>query len=428
MIGRRRIVVTTSTPAGNEHRLRARWHRVRRTTGCITISLGALTLLFAAHQLWLTDVLQERAQASLRSEFAVATEQHAAMSRAARPTVDDPPGLDSSTKAEILRTTVTESSLRRRTVAPAVPTPAAATSTTDEAAEAPPPVTAAAPSRKAAHEPVPDPQEPPRRGEPIAQLMIPKIGLDQIVVEGTDVEQLERGPGHYVGTALPGQAGNISFAAHRTTYGAPFRRLDELVAGDLVTVRSVDGNDVVYQVTEQFVVPPDRGDVVADHADHRLTLTTCTPEGSASSRLVVVAHPADAVVSDRRSVSTREAVAPTPVPGNRAVSQRTDSGETSPVPGNRSVSQREQHAAVAVDQPAAASSPQSAGGGTVESPVAPWLPAGVWSVALVIVVVAARWLGRRSSWWISATAAAPVALVVLNSLFVNVGRLLPPSF
>ena len=68
----------------------------------------------------------------------------------------------------------------------------------------------------------------------MAKLQIPAIGLDEIVVSGTAESDLAKGPGHYVGTAAPGQAGNVAIAGHRTTNGAPFNRLGQLAIGDKI--------------------------------------------------------------------------------------------------------------------------------------------------------------------------------------------------
>jgi LPXTG-site transpeptidase (sortase) family protein len=397
--------------------------RIRRVGGFIALGLGVLTLLFVGHQMWITDLLQQRAQAELRDEFAAS--MNARASAPGPSIVEESMALDATVAAQTPRGADPEVVVTQTTLSPVEP---AVSSSTEQSRTEPPPVVAAAASASEvpAAATVAVAQEAPARGAPIAQLLIPKIGVDQIVVEGTGREQLERGPGHYVGTPLPGQYGNVSFAAHRTTYGAPFGRLDELVIGDVITVRSADGSELVYHVTDQFVVAPSRSDVVGDQGDHRLTLTTCTPKASATSRLIVVAHSAGSAVPGLHSVSQRADVSP--VSGNRSVSQRADSGDVSPVSGNRSVSQRADGAPVAATASVLADESPTARLGVVDSPVAPWLPTAVWSVGLALVLVLARWLYRRSTWWVGAAVAIPLALVVLNSLFISVGRLLPPSF
>ena len=80
---------------------------------------------------------------------------------------------------------------------------------------------------------------------------IPKIGVDSIVVNGVNREDLRKGPGHYPDTPLPGQEGNSAIAGHRTTYGAPFGDLDQLSEGDLIQVRTLQGS-FEYRVSEQL--------------------------------------------------------------------------------------------------------------------------------------------------------------------------------
>jgi sortase A len=128
----------------------------------------------------------------------------------------------------------------------------------------------------------------PPLGQHLATLRIPKIGVDQPVVEGTTADQLAEATGHYVGTALPGQHGNIGIAGHRTTHGAPFNRLDELVPGDQL-VLTVDGVDIQYAVSGSQVVKPTDIAVLDQHGDDRVTLTTCHPKHSARTRLIITA-------------------------------------------------------------------------------------------------------------------------------------------
>ena len=96
---------------------------------------------------------------------------------------------------------------------------------------------------------------PPPEGDAIGLIRIPKIGLDRAIVQGVTVPDLRKGPGHYPDSPMPGQLGNAAIAGHRTTYGAPFNRLDELVAGDEITIVTLAGT-FHYPVTEQLVVSP----------------------------------------------------------------------------------------------------------------------------------------------------------------------------
>ena len=151
-------------------------------------------------------------------------------------------------------------------------------------------------------------------GSVIGTIAIPKIGLNMAFIQGTSEADLIEGPGHYRGTALPGQSGNVSIAGHRTTYGAPFYNLDELAPGDKVILTTHAGQ-FTYSVTGSTVVSPSNTSVLATTAEPTLTLTTCNPRFSATTRLVVTAKlsgsvtPKYAVVTSRRtSVATSSSV------------------------------------------------------------------------------------------------------------------------
>ncbi|MET7333407.1 class E sortase [Nonomuraea sp. NPDC005650] len=136
----------------------------------------------------------------------------------------------------------------------------------------------------------------PEPGKPMALLRIPKLGPDYeyAVVEGVDAEHLKKGPGHYPDSAMPGQVGNFVVSGHRTTYAAPFNRIDELERDDEIVVEA-GGTRYTYRVTSQDVVKPDEVDVFAPvpgKPDIRplrafITLSTCHPEYSAAERLIV---------------------------------------------------------------------------------------------------------------------------------------------
>jgi sortase A len=123
----------------------------------------------------------------------------------------------------------------------------------------------------------------------VARIQIAKIGIDAYVVEGTGPSQLDRGPGHYTDTPLPGEKGNAGIAGHRTMHGHVFRRLDELKKGDLVTTITAQRR-ASYRVISVRVVDKSDWSVVDPFDGFRLTLTTCHPVGSAKQRLVVTAE------------------------------------------------------------------------------------------------------------------------------------------
>lgn len=123
----------------------------------------------------------------------------------------------------------------------------------------------------------------------VARLEIPAISLTAYVVEGTDQASLAKGPGHYPGTALPGEAGNAAIAGHRTMHGHIFRRLDQLAPGDLIRT-ATSQTTATYRVVTVKAVDPHDVEAISATSDSRLTLTTCNPVGSAAQRLVVVAE------------------------------------------------------------------------------------------------------------------------------------------
>jgi sortase A len=133
-------------------------------------------------------------------------------------------------------------------------------------------------------------------GDGLAILRIPRLGRTyaKVIVEGVGTEDLKRGPGHYPGTAMPGGVGNFVVSGHRTTYGAPFNRLDEMHRGDPIVIETRD-TWFVYDVTSIEVVKPTDVAVIAPVPDHpgrtptaaMLTFTTCNPKYSARQRLIV---------------------------------------------------------------------------------------------------------------------------------------------
>jgi sortase A len=208
------------------------FRRVVDIFGRVLIGLGVLVLLFTAYQIWGTSVQEAQVQSSLRSQ------------------------------------------LQKDTTSDAVRNALAQESALDKLPTGPP---VAAPTTAA-----------PAEGEPIGDIRIPVIGINQVVVEGTNTPDLRKGPGHYTGTPLPGQSGNASIAGHRTTYGHPFYNLDSVKVGDPIVLTTLQGI-FVYDATRSFVVSPSDTTVVDNvFADH-LTLTTCNPRFSATTRLVVQA-------------------------------------------------------------------------------------------------------------------------------------------
>ena len=293
------------------------------------IRAGAVVLLFVAYQLWGTGLSTARAQDRLDSTFS-------------------------------------------QTLAAAAPAPA------------PEDATAADTTADIA---------PPELGDPIGRLQLPTIDSDHIVVQGVDLSLLRNGPGHFPQTAMPGQPGNAAIAGHRTTYGAPFNRLDELAPGDPITVTTVQGTftyvvdphrDATGRTRGYFVVGPDDVSILDPVDGSRLTLMACNPKFSASQRIVVTA-----------TLTTRPAP-PTPVP--HYVEAVTTNATIDPLAGG--------------DRDA-------------------WVPSLLWSALTVLVWFGVWFAARRWSRipaWAAYLVGTPLVLLLLFVTFTDVARLLPASY
>jgi sortase A len=128
-------------------------------------------------------------------------------------------------------------------------------------------------------------------GAALGSIRIPRIGLKSVFVESTGHAALVKGPGHYKGTTLPGLPGTVGLAGHRTTYGAPFRHVDNLPKGTPIEVRMPYGR-FIYRVVGTQITTPDDAAALRSRATgaHLLVLTACHPLYSAAKRIVVTAH------------------------------------------------------------------------------------------------------------------------------------------
>lgn len=303
-------------------------------------NIGALCIVFLAYQWWGTGFEQHRAQAAMAQSFT-----HSATSRRAAadsPAVSDaPPG-------------------------------------------------GATPSRPA----TPSPKAPAVAlpGGVVARIQIPAIHVDQFVVEGTSDGDLRRGPGHYIGSPMPGNPGNAAIAGHRTTYGAPFSRLDDLKPGDTIVTTSAAG-EFLYVVSGKQTVLPSQTNVVNDFGDNRLTLTTCTPKFSATHRLVVIAR--------------LQGPAPTETPVRTAPPPPPASAPKAPAPG-----------------PAARELQAAARRGFDVSVFPPviMLAGALWCLALLY-----RPVRRRLPPLAAAVVLTPPWVCLLLMLFEQLNRFLPPN-
>src|SRR5688500_9267223 len=121
------------------------------------------------------------------------------------------------------------------------------------------------------------------RGDAVARLRIPRLGLNEVVVNGTDAATLKRGPGRYLKSAMPGEGELVYIAGHRTTYGAPFARIDRLARGDQVFVEVPYGT-FEYRVTGHRIVPATRTSELRSRGVEQPALQACHPRFFASER------------------------------------------------------------------------------------------------------------------------------------------------
>jgi sortase A len=126
-------------------------------------------------------------------------------------------------------------------------------------------------------------------GQAIGRIRIPTIGVDKVMVQGTGESELMNGPGHYPATPLPGERGTVGVAGHRTTYGAPFRHLDGVHAGDRIELRMPYGT-FVYRSVRTRIVPSDALWITRRVGFDELVLSACHPLYSATHRIVVFAR------------------------------------------------------------------------------------------------------------------------------------------
>jgi sortase A len=303
--------------------------------GRICITAGVLILLFVAYQLWGTGIREAQAQNRLEEQFKNKLAQ-----------------VDGASNSD--------------TVVP---------SSTSNPASGPPetlPVVTA-PAGPALVE-----------GESMGRIEIPRVGLDAYIIEGVSVDDLKSGPGHYPSTPAPGQKGNAAIAGHRTTYGAPFGSIDELEAGDPITVTTQQGT-FTYKVTQQddgsghIIVNPNQTEVLDEvPGKNTLTLTACHPKYSASERIIVFAEL---------------------------------QGEPKPAPAR------------AANAPVAQLSDESLSGKK-----APKLPAIMFGLVCAAIWIAAWQIGNRWRKWPAYFIGSPFFLVALFYFFENFSRLLPSNY
>jgi sortase A len=196
---------------------------------------------------------------------------------------DDKPAATAATIVVSTSTAITTTS-----TTPATTSTASTTSTTTSTSTSTPSTSSTA----AVAETLPNPEAvpaDPRAAVPLTQvgtIEIPKIGVVKSMFEGITLTTLDHGPGHWPGTAMPGQFGNVVIAGHRVSHDKPFRNLDQLVVGDDVILTTDDGR-FVYKVTGTDIVAPDALWIVDQTPDYTATLFACHPAGSTRQRIVV---------------------------------------------------------------------------------------------------------------------------------------------
>ena len=124
-----------------------------------------------------------------------------------------------------------------------------------------------------------------RRGEAIGRIVVPRLGLNMVLVNGTDHDSLTKGPGRDLRTYMPGEGQLIYIAGHRTTYLAPFAHIDSLRPGDSVTLEVPYGS-FRYRIFRHVIVPSDDLAVLRSHGREVVALEACHPRFFASHRYI----------------------------------------------------------------------------------------------------------------------------------------------
>jgi sortase A len=132
-------------------------------------------------------------------------------------------------------------------------------------------------------------QERIEEGDAIGRIEIDRIDLDAVFLQGTSTDILQFGPGHYLKTSLPGQPGTVAIAGHRTTYLAPFRKINEIEDGDEIRLE-MPYAAFTYEVTRHEIVDPDDIEILKPIDYDQLVLTACHPLYSAAERWAVFAR------------------------------------------------------------------------------------------------------------------------------------------
>lgn len=404
----------------------ARWERPKPpkdwrwfigSLGKVLIAAGILLFLFVGYQLWGTGIQEAQEQRRLEDRF------------------------------EDLLADLATSSVPTTTTTTTTLPPGPTTTLPD----VPPPVTEPPrPSDTAVPQLLPTIE----LGDAIGFMEMPTIGVEKFFVAGVRPDDLKKGPGHFPSTPLPGQLGNAGIAGHRTTFGAPFFRVDELEVGDPIITRTPFGT-FTYRVTGQVIVTADDGHVLAtaDPDKAMLTLVSCHPRYTAAQRIIIFAdldpeasdpvgqpliqyRPLGSVdpddvepVDELPGEDTDPTLAPddTSTPDDTSAPDDTVDGDDPvvTVPGDETV---------APDEPVEVPSGElqdelddAFGRGWFSDPDA-WPQVALWGLVLIVIAVIMRLssrLARRH--WVGALIGAVPFTIALYFWFQNVNRLLPPN-
>jgi len=177
----------------------------------------------------------------------------------------------------------------------------------EEGTRRPAPATAIA-VRKALPRDAVDWRKDSKKGDPVARLRIPSLGLSLVVVNGTDTNTLKRGPGRYLGSAMPGEGELVYVAGHRTTYGAPFSKINELKKGDQVFVELPYGT-FEYRITGHRIVSASKTSELKSRGFEQLALQACHPRFFATQRIIAYAKPVAVTPPGDDTATPYEAIA-----------------------------------------------------------------------------------------------------------------------
>lgn len=370
------------------------WRWIVGGLGRLLISIGLLMFGFVGYQLWGTGIATAQAQGRLETEFdqllttpttpgGTTSEQ---TTTSAAPPTTGPLDPGATTTAPLPSTTLVEST----TTTPGASVPGDGTF------------------------------GPPQNyviGSAVARLVIPDIGVDFIVISGARTEDLKVGPGHFPETPLPGRLGNAALAGHRTTYGAPFSRVDELQIGDRMTVTTVEGT-FTYSVTgTEIVASNDYAKVIptVDPTRATITLISCHPKYTARQRIVV-----------HGELVAAESDIPLPPPADLPRPQ----GPTDELPGDNPPDVTDPASGIPDNGSGSVgtgTAPDGLGGGWFNDSDA-WTPVALWGSALAAIGLGAYLVSRKLRRnWVGALVGIVPFVVALYFFFENLIRLMPSA-